>query len=40
MLSLQSLTGLIIIDEVQHHPDLFKVLASVDEPETNGNFWY
>jgi uncharacterized protein len=39
MLTLQPLTGLIIIDEVQHHPDLFKVLrVLVDEPENKRKF--
>jgi hypothetical protein len=39
MLALQSFEGLIIIDEVQHQPDLFKVLrVLVDQPKQNKKF--
>jgi hypothetical protein len=39
MLSLSYLTGLIVIDEVQHHPDLFKVLRVLsDEPGNKRKF--
>ena len=38
-LALQSLSGLIVIDEIQHQPDLFKVLrVLVDEPKQNRQF--
>ncbi len=39
MLALQPLTGLIVIDEIQHHPDLFKVLRVLsDEPANKRKF--
>jgi predicted AAA+ superfamily ATPase len=39
MLALESLKGLIIIDEVQHQPDLFKVLRVLaDRPNSNAKF--
>lgn len=39
LLALQSLSGLIIIDEIQHAPDLFKVLRFlVDQCSTQQNF--
>lgn len=39
MLALQPLTGLIVIDEIQHHPDLFKVLRVLsDEPNVKRKF--
>lgn len=39
MLALESLRGLIIIDEVQHQPDLFKVLRVLaDEPHNKRKF--
>lgn len=38
-LALQSLEGLIIIDEVQHQPDLFKILrVLVDQPQKKQQF--
>jgi len=39
LLALQSLSGLVIIDEIQHQPDLFKVLRFlVDQPNNNRHF--
>jgi predicted AAA+ superfamily ATPase len=39
LLALQSLEGLIVIDEIQHQPDLFKVLrVLVDEPRQKRKF--
>ncbi len=39
LLALQTLSGLIIIDEIQHAPDLFKVLRFlVDQPNARQNF--
>jgi predicted AAA+ superfamily ATPase len=39
LLALQSLQGLIIIDEVQHQPDLFKILRVLaDEPDSKRKF--
>src|SRR5579872_4842565 len=39
LLALQSLSGLIIIDEIQHKPDLFKILRFlVDQPNLNQHF--
>jgi uncharacterized protein len=39
MLALQGLSGLVVIDEVQHAPDLFKVLrVLVDRPGNNARF--
>ena len=39
MLTLQALEGLIVIDEVQHRPDLFKVLrVLVDQPKSKKKF--
>ncbi len=39
LLALEALTGLVIIDEVQHHVDLFKVLRVLaDRPDVNCRF--
>ncbi len=39
MLALKDLTGLIVIDEIQHQPELFKVLrVLVDEPKQKRKF--
>lgn len=39
MLALQSLSGLVVIDEIQHLPDLFKVLRVLaDEPNQDKKF--